>query len=387
MVVLRGPLGFLLATVFAIDAMTSLVVIAFGNSYLIETRHAPPEYPAYALGIYGLVKLLSAPVGGWLLDRLRAGTVVLFAVSVEFIGLAIILVTASSNGFLAGIAFLSSGIALAWLVVFHALGDASDADVRASAMSYVGLTSAAATATGFGIAAVVGATPYWPVAFIVAILFAAASGMLLTRLYPVGRKIGRLTRVAEPEGELDRKVQYVAGTVIFAHFVAVTATIAAFGPFVLRTLNLTLLRAGGVLIPAAGAAALGMFLAGRWSRRGNRLREVAVLYALGAGAVLAAAAVHNPWLFGLVAIPLAFSVGGAQPLLNASLLDVSHSADQTGTVLGWLFFAEGLGSVAGPVIIGAVISFWGVREAVVAISVLDACIVALAIAGSKATKL
>src|SRR6185312_8774850 len=163
----------------------------------------------------------------------------------------------------------------------------------------------------------------------------------------------------------------------------VTATIAAFGPFVLRTLDLTLLRAGGVLVPAAGAAALGMFLAGRWSRRGNRLREVAVLYALGSGAVLAAAAVHNPWLFGLVAIPLAFSVGGAQPLLNASLLDVSHSADQTGTVLGWLFFAEGLGSVTGPVIIGAVISVSGVRDAVVAISILDACIVALASSGSN----
>ena len=87
--------------------------------------------------------------------------------------------------------------------------------------------------------------------------------------------------------ELDRKVQYVAGAVIFAHFVAVTATIAAFGPFVLRTLDLTLLRAGGVLVPAAGAAALAMFLAGRWSRRDNRLREVAVLYAVGAGAVLA----------------------------------------------------------------------------------------------------
>ncbi|HXU22425.1 MAG TPA: MFS transporter, partial [Tepidiformaceae bacterium] len=274
-----------------------------------------------------------------------------------------------------------------WLVVFHALGDASDPDVRASAMAYVGLTSAAATATGFGIAAVVGETPYWPAAFIVAILFAAASGLLLTRLYPVGSKIGRLERVFERGGELDRKVQYVAGAVIFAHFVAVTATIAAFGPFVLRTLDLTLLRAGGVLVPAAGAAALGMFLAGRWSRRGNRLREVAVLYALGSGAVLAAAAVHNPWLFGLVAIPLAFSVGGAQPLLNASLLDVSHSADQTGTVLGWLFFAEGLGSVTGPVIIGAVISVSGVRDAVVAISILDACIVALAIAGSKATRL
>ncbi|MGH2632741.1 MAG: hypothetical protein ACRDG3_04960, partial [Tepidiformaceae bacterium] len=100
--VFRGPLGFLLASVFAIDAMTGLVVIAFGNSYLIETRHAPPEYPAYALGIYGLVKLLSAPVGGWFLDRVRAGTVVVFAVSVELIGLAVILVTASSNGFLVG---------------------------------------------------------------------------------------------------------------------------------------------------------------------------------------------------------------------------------------------------------------------------------------------
>ncbi len=383
---LRGRLAVLLAAVFAIDAMTGLVVIAFGNSYLIETRHAPASYPAYALGIYGLVKLLAAPIGGRVLDHVRAGFIVLCVVAIELLGLGIILGTASANGFLAGIAFLSAGIAIAWLIVFHALGDASAVEMRAAATSYLGLTSAIATGTGFGIAAVVGATPYWPAAFFVAIVFAVASGGLLARLYPFGGHIGRLQGHTRTDRPIDRRAQVISATIVFAHFVAVTATIAAFGPFVLRVLGLTLLRAGILLIPAAAAAALGMFLAGRWSRHGNRLRDIALLYLLGAVAVLAAAAVETPWVFAVIAVPLALSIGGAQPLLNASVLDVSQSAEQTGTALGWLFFAEGLGSVAGPAAIGLIIFLLGVREAVVAISILDGLIVVLALAGSRATR-
>jgi predicted MFS family arabinose efflux permease len=379
----------LLAVVFSIDCMTGLVVIAFANSYLIETRHAPASYPAYALGIYGFVKLVAAPVGGWILDRVRAGTVVGFVCTVELLGLAVILLTETANGFLAGVGFLSTGIAVAWLLVFHALGDASDADVRASATAYVGLTSAAATATGFGIAAIVGETNYWRIAFFIALGLASVSSILLWRLYPAGHRIGSSVPVAEiATTPVDRRRQLIAGAVIFGHFVAVTATIAVFGPFVVRTLDLSLLHAGVLLLPAGGVAAGAMFVAGRISKPDNRLREVAMLYAVGAIAVLFAAGVHSPWVFALVAIPLALSIGGSQPLLNASLLDVSHSADRTGTVLGWLFFAEGLGSVVGPMVIAEMIDVSGtVRAGVVLLSILDGGMVILALAGSRLTKL
>ena len=39
------------------DALTALVVLAYGNHYLINVLDAPAAYPAYALGIYGFIKL------------------------------------------------------------------------------------------------------------------------------------------------------------------------------------------------------------------------------------------------------------------------------------------------------------------------------------------
>ncbi len=387
---LNPQIATLLAVVFTIDCMTALVVIAFSNSYLIETRHAPPSYPGYALGVYGFVKLVSAPVGGWLLDRVRAGTVVVFIFVIELLGLTVILATGTANGFLAGVGLLSTGIALAWLIVFHALGDASDADVRASATAYVGLTSGVATAAGFGAAALIAETTYWQAAFVLGMALATISAAVLWRLYPPGEHVGRVVVAIEARAAtgMARKRQLIAGAVIFGHFVAVTATIAVFGPFVVQTLGLTLLQAGMLLIPAAAVAAAAMFVAGHLSKANRRLREVAALYAVGALAVLAAATVDHGWVFALVAIPLALSVGGAQPLLNASLLDVSQSAGRTGTVLGWLFFAEGLGSVVGPLIIAVVISLSdSVRTGVVTLGLLDAAIVVLALYGSRTTRL
>ncbi len=388
--ILHSPLGLLLALVFATDAMTSLVVIAFGNSYLIETRHAPASYPAYALGIYGFVKLVTAPIGGWLLDRVRVAVIVMFIYATEAGGLLIILGTGSANGFLVGVGFLSTGIALAWLLVFHALGDASDPDARASATAYVGLVSAAATATGFGLAAVLAQIEWWESAFLAALFMCTASAFLLLRLYPPRSRAGR-GHQEPPAGDtvpppIGRR-RVVAAVVIFMHFVAMTATLAVFGPFILRSLHLSLLRAGFLLTPAAAVAALSMLASGRLSRHGNRLREVAVLYALGALVVLVCAFVHSPWVFAIVAIPLGVALAGAQPLLNASLLDVSHGGSDTGTVLGWLFFAEGLGSVAGPLIIGVVISAAGIREAVVVLSIIESLMVVLAAGSSRATRI
>ncbi|HKS91124.1 MAG TPA: MFS transporter, partial [Tepidiformaceae bacterium] len=248
--ILRSPVGYLLGVVFSIDAMTALVVIAFGQSYLIETRHAPPAYPAYSLAIYGLVKLLSAPVGGWALDRVRAIFVVVFIVVVELGGFAVIFVTASANGYLAGVALLSTGIAVAWLVVFHALGDTIDASLRGTATAYLGLTSAAATGAGFGIGAIIGETGYWEAAFALGALLAGVSFVLLQRLYPRDAPVGRGAedRPTQPtpadQHATPAQSQIVAGLIIFAHFVAITATIAVFGPYVLRVLGLSLFTAG-----------------------------------------------------------------------------------------------------------------------------------------------
>src|SRR6476620_6433051 len=62
---------FVLAAVFALDGLSTLIITGYGNSYLLKTLNAPPSYPAFALGVYGFVKFAAGPASGWLTDRAR----------------------------------------------------------------------------------------------------------------------------------------------------------------------------------------------------------------------------------------------------------------------------------------------------------------------------
>ncbi len=362
--------------------MTSLVVIAYGNSYLLHTLNAPASYPGYAIGIYGLVKLLSAPAGGWLLDRVRNVLVVALVLLLELGGLLIILITHSTTGYLAGIGFLSTGVAIAWLVVFHALGEGGDPSGRGAATAYMGLTSAAATGVGFGAAALIGETHFWQAAFLIAIGLATVSALFLLRAYPgrAGRP-GAAARTVPATAGL--RAHAIAAIVVFGHFTVVFATVAAFGPFVLRTLDLSLLQAGLLMAPAGAVGAGSMLVAGRRSRESTRLRELGLLYMVGAVSLLLLSSVGRPWVFGLVAVPLAFAIAGAQPVLNATVIDVSRLVQRSGSVLGWLLFVEGLGSAVGPIAIGAGISWIGIRPSIVALGAAEAAMMVFTLAASR----
>lgn len=378
---------------FSVDALTALVVLAYSNPYLIDVLQAPSSYPAYALGIYGLVKLITAPVGGWVLDRVGMRSCVALVLAIEAGGLALIVGTANADGFLAGVGLLSTGIAVSWIVLFHALGDARDATSRGSATAYMGLTSVGGTGAGVGAAALISETSHWRLAFALAFILASASACLMFWLFARWRPPGAVAAIPMAHQALqppmERSTKLVAGSMIFAHFVLMTATLAVFGPFVLRTLGLSLLHASILLMPAGLAGAGAMVVVGRRSKHGKRLREVALLYSVAAVALLAIAGVRSELLLAVGAIPFAIALGGAQPLLNASLLDVSHGGERlrTGSALGWLFFAEGLGSVVGPLLVGAVIAFGGVREGMVAVGLTACALAAGALVGSKTVRL
>lgn len=377
-----------LAAIFAIDAMTALVIIGYGNTYLINSLSAPASYPAYALAIYGLVKLVSAPVGGWVLDRFPARTIAAAACGLELAGFGVILATHTARGYLGGVALLASGIALAWLVVFHAVGKASDAQGRGSATAYMGLTSVSATAVGFGIAALIGESRHWQAAFALGIAFAVVSSLSLLRLR---RRDPRVTEVESPV-ELSpvaepRALRRFAFVVVLVHFAVITATLGAFGPFALRTLDLSLLQAGLLIAPAMLAGAGAMYLAGHRSKHGRRLTELGVLYLVGAAALVWISTIHHPVFLLLAAVPFAISLAGVHPLMNASLLDAAHAGDRAGTALGWLFFAEGLGSVFGPLAIGTVIELAGVRVGLLGLSGTVFALGAGAVAANRLVRL
>jgi MFS family permease len=120
-----------------------------------------------------------------------------------------------------------------------------------------------------------------------------------------------------------------------------------------------------------------MWFAGRHSRPGRRLRELALFYGIGALGLVVLASVHHWYEFMGVALALGVSLGGATPIMGATMLDVSYSGERKASVLGWLFFAQGIGTVGGPLLVGVVISLLGVREAVAVLSLFEACFVGL----------
>jgi MFS family permease len=380
-----------LGCVFAIDVLAMLVVVAYGGAYLIRVLDAPPSYPAYALGVYGFVKLLVAPIGGRFLDRAPARVGVVFAVALNLTGLGFMLGWHAAMGYMIGVAFLSAGIAFSWLVVFHVLGVATEPKTRARLTSLMSIVSAMATAVGFAGGGLLG--EQWQVAFSVGIMAAVVAGSLLYVVadIPVVRPSagGLRERHAGPEHVAERvkavpgRLQAVAAADGLVHSAAIAGVGAIFSPFVLHTLDLTLLEGSLLLLPAIGVGALSMFVAGHRSRPGRRLRELAVCYAVGAATLLALSFVDSWWAFGIVALGLGVAIGGATPLMGATILDVSHGGEQKASVLGWLFFAQGIGSVAGPVLVGLVISLLGVREAVGFLSAWEAGVVGLLLVTSR----
>ena len=102
---------------FVLDVLTAMIITGYGNSYLLDTLDAPPEYPAFALGVYGLVKFATAPPGGWLIDHVRpAFTLTLVGVLLTG-GVVVMLAVGTANGFIVGVGILSAGVTLFWLIV------------------------------------------------------------------------------------------------------------------------------------------------------------------------------------------------------------------------------------------------------------------------------
>jgi MFS family permease len=233
----------------------------------------------------------------------------------------------------------------------------------------------------------------WQVAFGVGVGCAVVSGALLYSIAALAnagaRGRGETPRAsgrregAETQSLIPGRLQAVAATNGLVHSAAVAGVGGIFGPFVLHTLDLSLLHGSILLLPAIGTGAASMWLAGRRSRPGRRLRELALCYAVGAVTLAGLIFVESSAAFAIVAVGLGVAIGGATPLMGATILDVSHRGEARASILGWLFFAQGIGSVAGPVAVGVVISLLGVREAVAFLGAFDAVVVALLLGSSR----
>lgn len=382
------PVRFTLAAVFVLDVLTTLVVAAYGNSYLVKTLDAPPSYPAFALGTYGFMKLVMAPVGGWLTDRARPSLNLTLAAALQVLGVTVMLIDRTAEAYIAGAGVLAAGATLLWLLVFHALATNVAAEERGAASASLGVVSVVSIGFGFAVAAVLAETTPTLV-FAVGVGLAFISAALLAPAFP-GEVRPRRATGEEPRdsgGWRPGRVEAMATAIAFGHFLCVNATIAALSPFALGRLDLSLLQLGVALAPGAAAGGLAMLAFGRRSREGHRMREMAPLYALGAAGLLLVAAVPEWLWFAGAMVAVGATLGGTMPLLNASRIDLSAQTAAPGRMFGRLLFAEGLGSVVGPLAAGLVIAASDERAGTLAAGLTFAALAVLAAYAARAVRL
>jgi hypothetical protein len=374
-----------LGAAFALDTLTALIVIAYGSSYLVQTLNAPPSYPAFALGLHGVTRLLVAAPAGWLVDNTGGSTAVMAAAALQAAGLSTMLLSGDALGYLVGVVPLAMGTTLGWLVVLRALGAAVRPDGRGLAGARLTMLSGAGIAAGFGIATLVAALDLPPLAFAVAVALSGGYALMLWRAPIAPARLPRAGRTRR--GGPVTRIEVVAASLLLAHFAAMASITAIVGPFALGELHLTLLGTVITLGPTVVFATAGAMLAGRRSRQGSRLREGAPMYALGAASAASLAFMPSaPW-FGLAALPLGWVVGATSPRASAMKIDVSRMGDAPGTVLGRLAIAEGIGAGGGPVLVGLVIAVAEVRAGLLAVAAAFAVAALLAVAGTRLVRL
>ena len=370
------------AAAYLLDVVFAGCVIGYGSRYLLHELHSSSAYPGYALAIYGLLKLVGALVGGRLMDASGILVAVALSAMAEVAAFATILVSGSAGGYLAGVAMLSFGIEIAWLVVFRAIGDASESDRRASLTAAMSVVALAALGSGILLSILLARTTSSSPSFLLTGAMAVVSTVLLVQL-------SAHTRLAPPTAapRLDRRrfseFRALLPLLVAAHFAVLAGSLAVYTPYVLRRLDLDLFHAGLVAAPAAIVAAAAMWLVGNRSRPGRRLAEASGWYVVAAIAMFISAHTHSLVAFGLLAIPLGAALAVTTPLMTAGLIDSAATSESPGSAFGALFFMEGLGGIAGPALVGAAISLKGISMGATLIGVLTLSLGGIALGVSR----
>ena len=362
----RGTMVPAMAAAYSLDVLFVVCVVGYGSRYLLNELQTSAAYPGYALAAYGLLKLAGALAGGQLLDA--SGILAAVTISALAEGAAFVLIIASGSalGYLAGVALLSFGIEIAWLVVFRAVGDASDNSSRA--MLTAGLTAVSVLALGSGLALSVLLAFALPAtgAFLIAGTLAALATAFLVQ-------VSAQTRLAPAPEERARgrsafALRSVLPFVVCGHFAVLSGALAVYTPFLLRRLDLDLFHAGVLVAPGAAIAAVAMLVIGKRSRPGHRLGDASVWYAIAATAMFGSAFTHSQVTFALLAIPLCAALAVTTPLVTAGMIDSASASERPGSAFGAMFFMEGLGGIGGPALAGAAISLNGIPAGAVLIA-------------------
>ncbi|RLT40435.1 MAG: MFS transporter [Chloroflexi bacterium] len=371
----------------ALDGITGLVVLSAGNTYLLRTLGAAAVLPAIALTLQAAMKVAASPLAGWVADRRRLSAVLPTVPVLATAGLVTMLLTRSVIGYLVGLALLSTGISIAWVLLRHCVGNVTTEVERGRAATWVSLASGGAVASGFGAGTLLGGVEP-RAAFVLALVLVAAAAVLLNLVRRTSDRSSAIV-TAETRGTsapARRFESATLGLVAAGQFVLSGGLLVTFWPFVLRDLDIEVLRVPWLLAPA-GVITLGM-LAGvaRWSQPGRRLAEIGVLYVFVATGFALAALTHSALAFALAIAAAVPALVAAIPVVTAVVIDFSRGRSGPAGALGWLGSAEAAGSLTGAALTGVIIASTDARGAFVALAITAALLACATGASLRASR-
>lgn len=370
---INGPaLVLSIALAFSQDAVYGLVFLSYMNHYLLDLLDTAPGLPAYTLALFGALKLIVHPIAGRLLDHTSPRVLFRAATALQVAGLVLVVLVHTLWAFLVATCLLAAGSAVIWPLLYELIARTQRPELHSQATGII--TFAGYIATGAGFALGVLATNFgpWRTAFFLtlALVLLPVAGDHMAALdraphqlppHPVQSRSSPHPR--PPRVSLRARLQSAAffAVIVFIDYAAVTSLAGVYGPYVRRTLDITLLRTSLMLVPAAAVALLALVVASRYSRPRRRLAEMALCFFISALGALGLAMAPSPWLAAGAATLLAAGAGGVGPIIAAAMIEQGGGPAGRGFVIGTLMSIEGLGGVLGPALMAAAISASGPR--------------------------
>jgi len=345
----------LLVVAFCADAAFAFIFLIALQSYLPESMHASVALAGYALAAFGAAKLLSQVLSGMVCDRFGArramvgGTALLVVADASMLPLAHV----APSAIIAAAALEGLGSSVLWPAVYAA-GAARFPDgekTRFTALLTLATVGALGVALGGG-ALLEAAAPFtiamlFPIAFVALALIVAlvapeprARSERGDEPAPSLRALGRVLRSPE---------RAMFSAVVLAEAMALGALTAIFRAYGRDILDVSLLREGLMLAPAALAGAGCVLIGGTIADRAGARAVMAPGFALaGAATVALAFATHAAAVVPLAAAGAA-GFGIAVPTIASTMLALSREEASRGGVIGWFMSMDGIGHAVGPV--------------------------------------
>jgi predicted MFS family arabinose efflux permease len=354
----RDALVTVAAVAFLHDFIFGYVFLSSMNHYLLDVLHSGAGLPAFVIALSGLAAVAVQPLSGKHLDRFSPRSPLAATLLADVTGLTVILLVDNEFGFLGGSLLIAAGISAVWPLIFTLLRRTQPEGTRAA--SGLILTAAGIGGSSLGLATGVLASAHlhWQLTFILAFVPVVLSAIALFSPFLAG------VHRSDSETEARPTVRHVAllGSLILVNSAAVSALLGLYGPFLRRTLGVSLGGGLALMLPAGLVALAILGVSTRYSRGSHRLIEIGFLFLLaGVGALLLASA-PSPFIAALVAPLLFAGMATVEPVLNAAIIDAG-TGDNAGQTFGALLSFRQAGVIAGPAAVGLVTQFsnprWG----------------------------